>query len=323
MAKFETLATIVSDAAIELGLGAVSDVVASTDRNIQQLRTLLKRTGRRLALHRGWTSLRGRCELATSDGIATVDGELAFRLPVDFLDMIQQSGWNRTTQQALHSQSAQQWQTSIASASGGVITATFRPFENIVAFYPAPAASEVVVFEYRSRYWVSGETFGRWMVAAPSGEWDVGVTVAVGGQLFVEGAPRRNYICTTGGTTGATAPTSTGSAIVDGTVVWAYINDDVADGTFPSLDAEGNVLLATADEPTANTDVLLLESSLLVAALKLEFLKAKGFDTTAAQQDYDEALRLAEAVDVSAAPVLCVTPGGAASANIPETGFGA
>ena len=43
----------------------------------------------------------------------------------------------------------------------------------------------------------------------------------------------------------------------------------------------------TAEAATLGTDVIMLDPLLMARKLKLDFLKAKGFDTTAAQRDYD------------------------------------
>lgn len=81
------------------------------------------------------------------------------------------------------------------------------------------------------------------------------------------------------------------------------------------------------DAPTANTDYILFDAELMVAALKLEWLKAKGFDVTNAEEDYEDALRLARRNDVGAAPVLSAI--GATEGvrmlddrNLPDTGYG-
>lgn len=59
----------------------------------------------------------------------------------------------------------------------------------------------------------------------------------------------------------------------------------------------------TQSTPTIGTDVLWMDSHLLICALKRDFLRAKGFDVSAAQADYDEALGMALGID-SGAPIL-------------------
>jgi hypothetical protein len=57
------------------------------------------------------------------------------------------------------------------------------------------------------------------------------------------------------------------------------------------------------DTPTESADIIWFDPQLMIRALKLAFLKQKGFDTSAAQADYDRTLQLIMATD-SAAPIL-------------------
>jgi hypothetical protein len=73
-------------------------------------------------------------------------------------------------------------------------------------------------------------------------------------------------------------------------------------------------------------DILLLDNELLTAKLKLAFLTAKGFDTTAAQGEYNEIEEAAICADADA-PVLQVSrsdtyPLISTQFNVPDTGFG-
>jgi hypothetical protein len=77
----------------------------------------------------------------------------------------------------------------------------------------------------------------------------------------------------------------------------------------------------------ADDDVVLYDPELMVTALKLRFMTAKGFDTTAAQSEYNEALEAAINADTDA-PVLPLTlvdtyPLLSTQFNVPDTGYGA
>lgn len=77
--------------------------------------------------------------------------------------------------------------------------------------------------------------------------------------------------------------------------------------------------------PGATDDIVWIDSHLFERALKLRWLRHKGFDSTAAQQEYDDALNAARGANASPAPVLsldkrAVDPLGAP--NVPETGLG-
>lgn len=239
MALYDTVANVVLDAAIECGLGAVSDVFGSTDPNVVQMRYLLKRLGRKLALRRQWAQL-------TKEYSFTTTSDSSYNLPADFGAMIHQTGWNRTSDQRMHAASPQEWQYLKATDSGVVFTCIFRPSDSTIQLWPQPPASgETIAFEYLSRYWVA----------------------------------------TTGSTTGS------------------------------------------KDAPTLNTDVLLFDSLLLVGGLKVAFQKAKGFDTTAAEQDFMEEWGLVAAANQASAPILSMNGPRIGERlidlnNAPSTGFG-
>ncbi|NBD11829.1 phage adaptor protein [Corallococcus silvisoli] len=83
----------------------------------------------------------------------------------------------------------------------------------------------------------------------------------------------------------------------------------------------------TAETPTDGDDVLCFDRRLLVCALKLSWKKAKGFDASAAQDDFERALSRAQGGD-GAAPVLSLNGCRLGperllnGVNVPDTGFG-
>lgn len=81
------------------------------------------------------------------------------------------------------------------------------------------------------------------------------------------------------------------------------------------------------DNITADDDVLLYDTELLTAKLKLQFLTSKGFDTTTAQAEYNELEEQALNADADA-PVLQFAlssnyPLISTQFNVPDTGYGA
>jgi hypothetical protein len=83
----------------------------------------------------------------------------------------------------------------------------------------------------------------------------------------------------------------------------------------------------TKDAPTAGADVVCLEAELVKAGLRAAFLRQKGFDSTAAQQDFDAALEATRSAAAGSAPVLRLGRGAAGESllsltNAPLTGFG-
>lgn len=82
----------------------------------------------------------------------------------------------------------------------------------------------------------------------------------------------------------------------------------------------------TKDSATATGDVLWIERQVLMDGLKASWLQAKGFDSSAALNDFDGSLAAAMARNAQAAPVLSLNGGQRLSLfgpNVPETGFGA
>jgi hypothetical protein len=241
MALYDTVANVVSEAAVELGLGAVSDVYGSADANVVQLRGLLKRTGRTLAKQYLWKQLLKEGTLTTP----TANQDLTvFNLPADYGSYVDGTLFNRTAQMPTAVVTPQQWQGLKASGLTATVVATFRTYDQTLQFLTTPPTGEVYGYEYRSRYWV--KSFG-----APA---------------------------------------------------------------------------ADKDAPTANTDTLLFESDLLIPALKVAWLQAKGFESSAAQNEFDVAFALDTSANEGAAPTLSLSrPHGVRlidGGNVPDTGYG-
>lgn len=147
MALYDTAANVINDAAVELGLGAVSDPYAETDENFVQLRYLLKTLGRELFLRNGW--LQGQRE-----HVFVTDGSASYALPADFDRMIDQTGWSRTDMRPVLPATPQEWQYLQATMNGTVLTVIFRPFDLTLKIWPTSSTGVTVAFEYLSRYWI-------------------------------------------------------------------------------------------------------------------------------------------------------------------------
>jgi hypothetical protein len=147
-----TAGSIVSDAAVEVGLSPVADPYSSNDPNIVQMCQLLKSLGRDLILQREWSYLR-REHLFT-----TVQGTAYYDLPADFRRMINQTWWNRTNRLPVGGPlSPQEWQYLKARLVGVVFNVLFRPDAGRIELYPdvnTPGGYQIA-FEYESKFWVS------------------------------------------------------------------------------------------------------------------------------------------------------------------------
>lgn len=85
--------------------------------------------------------------------------------------------------------------------------------------------------------------------------------------------------------------------------------------------------LVFRDYVAADDDLVLFDSDLMVAALKLRFVTQKGFDNTSSMSDYQMALEAAICADTDA-PVLTLNltdtyPLISTQFNVPDTGYGA
>lgn len=223
MAQFESVSTIVGDVAREVGLGAVTVSLTSTDANVTQLLAILKKMGRALVMKYRW--LQNTKEYTFVTSAATT-----YALPADFVSMVSCTAWDRTADLPLTPATPQQWQWLKASNSTPLTSIVYRintasltgapQLESLVA----PPSGATVALEYKSRYWLS-----------------------------------------------------------------------TADGTASTLDA-----------PAAVTDVVRLESSLVTAGLKVGFLRAKGFDSAAATEEFEDLFEASKSASVGAAPELTI-----------------
>lgn len=246
MALFDTVANIIQDAAVELGLAdEVDDVFASTDSNIIQLRTLMRGLGRRMVMEQTW--------LQNVIAYSTILGSGSFlNMPTGFDSLVDNTAWNVTRALPLRPISVQLWeayQTSLTVAPVDQVSIRMRfraDFPGLVRMYfvPTQTVGDTVELEYRTRYWAQ----------------------------------------------------SNGSSTVN------------------------------LDAPTANDDTVNIDAPLFVAALKLAFAEAKGFDTTALLDTYQSLLAAVQSANVLAAPTLSLNGAGAVrlvdGRNVPETGYG-
>jgi hypothetical protein len=236
------VAQVVSQAARELSLvtADIADPYASTNPNILQMCSLLTAAGREIIREYSWTQSIAEASVTTSAGVET------YALPADFLRMLNQTGWDRTTRFPLGGPlSPQEWQYLKSRLAAVTFRVLFRPLQGALHIYAGTSvpAGHSLKYEYMSSYWV-------------------GTTATVG----------------------------------------------------------------TKDAPTLAGDYLFFDTHLMSRALKRAFLRAKGFDTQAVEEDYQKALA-AVMRDDTPAPVLSLTGGRRGELpigeqSIPVTGFG-
>jgi hypothetical protein len=148
---WDTVAELISDAAIELRLAAapIANPFASTVQNIKLLIYYLKRSGRALAKERSWSHLTNEFTFNTANGQAV------YPLPSDFRGMVDQSGWNRTKAYPLAGPvSPQEWQFMKAVPVAGNLFTTVRFQGGQIEIIPTPSSVETIAFEYLTTSWV-------------------------------------------------------------------------------------------------------------------------------------------------------------------------
>lgn len=360
-----TAQTVVVQAAQELGLVATpndwgADVYQSQDINAGQLCALLKKVGRDIVNAAPWSHLRRPFSFYTTNvGL--------IQLPIDWKDMIDQSGWNRSTRLPLGGPlSDQTWEFLNARLAGVVFNVLFRPMQGVLQLYPpsnpslAGTIGQTISLSYKSAWWVlpqsllnavrawaPGVTY--WpgqVVSAPFGGGNQPGGYDIG---FGQTGLQTGYLmCSRGGTSTefGSGPLSTGS--------YTYLNgafipeENSTDPTAPTWNLVGLKWLQAngaqgvpgtaaqqlttpnfglSDLAVAGVDTLMFDEELLVAGLKLEWLKGKGFDARDAQDNFRQRLDAAVGND-QAAPILDLSRGGVkldvllSQANLPITGYG-
>lgn len=246
MASFATVATLITDAAVELGLtsSAIANPYASTDANILRLNALLNAAGKRLYKAHQWPHLRLNGTITTAAGTAVYT-------PTGLDRIIPDTMWNRTTSLPVSGPlSPQEWEYLQANPVTTTVTQWFRVGDlttnNLfaVTIYPTPTAIQTIGFSGMTKFWAR----------------------------------------------------ATASAAPDKEV------------------------------PTVSSDVIYFDPWLVVCCLRMLFQRASGQDSTAAQQDYEEALDLAKAHATVGRRISLVGARGAPMLdgdNVPDTGFGA
>lgn len=171
---------VIQQAGQELGLfsGDPGDPFSTSDGNVAQLLALLKRRGRLLVHENDWTHLRREfCVMPT--GAAQL-------LPPDFHDMVDQSGWNRTTRLPLGGPASEQtWQFLKARQQGLVLNVIFKPQQGFIQLHPHSSGGSLnpytLSFAYKSGHWVTRDPSKAYPPAwAPQTVYKVGDLVTSG-----------------------------------------------------------------------------------------------------------------------------------------------
>lgn len=137
--------------AVEVGLPPQQDPWGSPDPDFQRLRYMVNIVGEELSRLYPWEFLIREHQIQTLD---TDSGD--YPLPVDFLYMINQTGWERSENVPLFGPlSAQDWQYLLGrDLVSYTIYASFRIQQGLFTIFPQPPPNGLDIhFEYISRAW--------------------------------------------------------------------------------------------------------------------------------------------------------------------------
>jgi hypothetical protein len=153
MANFNrliTLNTAVTDVMGSMGLAVPTDVTASQDKTVIQMRYLANKVGLELINENDW-------QILNKDMTITTDGvTLTYDLPTDWDHFFQDAAWNQTNRlPAIGSLTNQEWAQIKARNLGGTTFACLYIVQNDqLTFYSVGTTPQTIVLPYISRGWV-------------------------------------------------------------------------------------------------------------------------------------------------------------------------
>lgn len=241
-----SLATIVSNVAAECGYTVDSVVTGSTEVTTKQLLAITQRVNLDIFDAFPWS----KCYASST--ITLVAGQATYQLPAAFSYYQYETFWNQSTRWKVLGPMTQQ---EYAEAIGfGLTTTIYQRFQirgvsnNELLIYPTPGATNngnILVFQYIADRSVRPKT------------WTASTAFTANSYCFNNG---NYYQTTTGGTTGATAPTHTSGSASDGGVTWTYYS-----GPYHNF--------------LADTDVSLFNEKLLEQGVIERFAEIHGLET--------------------------------------------
>lgn len=144
-----TLLTIVANVCRLTGLRIPTEVVDSTDIQVQQLYGLANEAGDELARDFRWQALNREQTFVT-----TATEEQTDALPDDLTELIYNSFYDRTTRlQVFGPLTPQNWQAIKAQPQLNRVYLAFRERDGAFLMSPTPSAGDTIAYEYISSYW--------------------------------------------------------------------------------------------------------------------------------------------------------------------------
>lgn len=156
--QYQTAGQLINDVAVEVGLSASGAPLASQDPNFVQLKVLANLGGRDLVKQHPWQLFQRSYTFVTvSSGPPPPTGLTTYPLPLDYLEGIDQTAWNRTARLPMAGPLLPQgWEWLVGLVSNQfTIYLGFRIWGGVFAVYPSPnPANQTIAYEYQSKNWI-------------------------------------------------------------------------------------------------------------------------------------------------------------------------
>lgn len=145
-----TLLEIITAVCNETGLPAPSVVVSNTSRQVMQMLSLANALGRELT---EWPDADWR--LLHEEFTFTTDGTGSTALPSDFIKILGNTAWDRTSDRPMYGpDTSQGWQWLKSSNLGGTTQIRYRLFGSTLEYWPATDTGTDCVVDVLSKNWV-------------------------------------------------------------------------------------------------------------------------------------------------------------------------
>lgn len=354
---YDNAGNIISDAAAELGLGTVADAYGSIDANVIQLRGLLKSAGQKLITERDWTHLTKEFSFVTYP--AWVKSTIYTALALAWGNNTAYSVNDYVFYALDGATNLYQCTTAGTSVLGGVgpIFTSGSGTDGTVTwkFLNSGKANIVTkgLYAYTCTTGGTSGTVGPTRTAATQSDGTVIWTYLGRAADFALPSDFSNMVDQTGWNRTNRLPVG---GPVDGQV-WQYLkgrqqgvvfnvlfrttagllriypDTDPPAGYAITFEYQSNSWVSvaggtvpTTNAPTANSDVIYFDRLMMVRKLKLLWLRAKGFDTSYAKEEYEDTFEEVANADGSAPTLNLGGPGVwdplIGAQNVPPSGFG-
>ena len=297
-----TLLTLVQNVTMELNLSSPTSVIGNQDRTVLQVLAVLKRAGKELIKLADWEFLQKKYSFTTNylatTGNITAGSPTITNIPSTAgLSNLYYAGPSNIFNQ----------DTQIVSVGANTVTVNQNALQTNVGqainftqqIYPLPLDYETIL---RRTFWDKNR---RWEMLGPESpsEWEY---LTSG---YISTGPRLRW------------------RIFGGFFqIWPYLNtNELLRFEYRSNSSITSPLGVAQTDYITDSDINLLDETVLTNLAKLKYFEVKGFDTSSLQKDYDRMFAIAKAND-GGFTTLNMSPSPAevllGLQNIPDSGYG-